>query len=105
MRQRNPTKARLDVYIADDCWSCTETERLVSKVTVEFPSIAVQTIHARTGRWPDFVFATPTYVLDGRVISLGNPGWQELHELLSNALNLINKLKQAQHAKQATIKG
>lgn len=81
---------KLDVYIADDCWSCTETGRIVSKVMDEFPSISVETINAETGRWPSYVFAAPTYVLNGRVISLGNPGWQQLRDQLRTALRQAN---------------
>jgi hypothetical protein len=31
---------------------------------------------------PDEIFATPTYVLNGRVVSLGNPRPEKLQELI-----------------------
>lgn len=70
--------AKLEVYVSGDCWSCAETYRIVDKVALQFPEVMVDVVEAGTGRWPNYVFASPTYVLNGRVISLGNPGWEEL---------------------------
>jgi hypothetical protein len=32
----------LHVYIADDCWSCQETRRIVADVIGQFPEIRVE---------------------------------------------------------------
>ncbi len=36
---------------------------------------------------PDNVFAVPTYVLDGRIISLGNPHREQLFAKISSAVS------------------
>lgn len=74
----------LHVYIADDCWSCQETRRIVADVTGQFPEIRVE-LRDMNQDWPDDVFAVPTYVLNGRVISLGNPTREELRQKLTVA--------------------
>lgn len=75
---------KLEVFVTDDCWTCDETDRIVSKVAVDFPTVDVEVINARTGRWPNNVFASPTYMLNGRIISLGNPSWATLCQQLAS---------------------
>lgn len=66
----------LEIYIAPDCFGC-ETARNLALVV---QSLARADLEVRLLDLsnpavirPDTVFAVPTYVLDGRVISLGNP--------------------------------
>ena len=76
---------KLQVYISDDCWTCEESRRIASDVSTRFPDVMVELLDlARVQRPPD-VFATPTYVLNGRVISLGNPIRTELWRKLETA--------------------
>jgi hypothetical protein len=79
---------KLQVYIADDCWSCEETRRIVADVTPDFPSVLVEFLDMARSDRPDSVFAVPTYLLNGRVISLGNPTRHALSEQLSKELNM-----------------
>jgi hypothetical protein len=72
----------LHVYIADDCWSCQETRRIVADVTDQFPETQVELRDMNQDK-PEYVFAVPTYVLNGRVISLGNPTREELFQKLT----------------------
>jgi hypothetical protein len=83
------TKQTLHVYIADDCWSCQETRRIVADVADRFPEIHVEMRDMDLGK-PDDVFAVPTYVLNGRVISLGNPTREELVQKLAAVQELVN---------------
>ncbi len=83
------TKQTLHVYIADDCWSCQETRRIVADVAGRFPEIQVELREMDQDK-PDDVFAVPTYVLNGRVISLGNPSHEELHQKLAAVQQLVN---------------
>ncbi len=73
---------KLEVYISEDCWSCAESERIVADVIDHFPNINVQFLDMSTTQQPENVFATPTYRLNGRVISLGNPTREELYQKL-----------------------
>ena len=76
---------KLQVYTSADCWSCQETERIVSDMTSEFPDVAFEMLEMEAVQLPDNVFAVPTYVLDGRVISLGNPTRADLRQWLHSA--------------------
>jgi alkyl hydroperoxide reductase subunit AhpF len=70
---------KLDVYISIDCWTCQETERIVSDVASQLPDVTVEMIDLNeVGDKPDGVFAVPTYVINGRIVSLGNPTREEL---------------------------
>jgi alkyl hydroperoxide reductase subunit AhpF len=76
---------KLEVYIAAECWSCQETERIVADMRSQFPEIAIEMLDSATIVMPENVFAVPTYVLNGRVISLGNPTRESLSRQLSAA--------------------
>ena len=70
--------AKLEIYVSVECWTGGETDRIVAETRLNYPDVDVQVINGAAGAWPSYVFATPTYVLNGRVISLGNPEWQRL---------------------------
>jgi len=63
----------LTVYISDDCWSCEETNRILDEIAPRFPALAVELVNTQQEPMPEGVFAVPTYLLDGKIISLGNP--------------------------------
>ncbi|MGD2078734.1 MAG: hypothetical protein PVH18_10145 [Chloroflexota bacterium] len=77
--------ARLDVYISDNCWSCNVTREIVAEIGPQFPSITIELRDIGDERRPSCVFATPTYVLDGRTIFLGNPTPEQLQHKLEDA--------------------
>ncbi len=67
---------RLDIYVAPDCFGCDTARELAGKLqTLALPNVQVQLIDlsAPGSVRPDIIFAVPTYVLDGQVVSLGNP--------------------------------
>jgi hypothetical protein len=70
---------KLDIFVVDDCWSCEESHRIAAEARLRFADAVEVTLHdlERDPR-PPTVFAAPTYLLDGRVISLGNPRPEEL---------------------------
>lgn len=73
---------KLEIYISDNCWSCEESQRIASRVRQEYSGVEVELIDLDSQAKPSYVFAVPTYVLDGTVISLGNPSFEELGEKL-----------------------
>ena len=77
----------LDIYIANDCWTCEESRRIARRVEVRFPEIDVHLISLDNAERPSYVFAAPTYVLNERVAFLGNPRWHELEQKLVAALS------------------
>lgn len=83
-----PGRASLRIYVSQHCWSCEEALRLADLVKTDFPEVSLEIVDFKDGEGanPDGVFAVPTYVLDGRIISLGNPSAGELFTRLSKAL-------------------
>ena len=73
---------KLKIYVTDDCWSCEESRRLAAEVRASVRNVEVELVDLNSGSRPSYVFAAPTYVLDGKVIFLGNPHWEELQEKL-----------------------
>lgn len=76
-KRKRPT---LRIYIRRHCWSCEEAIRLADEVRRRFAGINLELIDldAEGSRNIDNVFAVPTYVLEGRIFSLGNPAPDEL---------------------------
>lgn len=75
----------LQVYIAEDCWSCQETRRIVADMQRQFPEVVFELCDTTHTPLPELVFATPTYVLNGRIIALGNPTRELLRQKLMDA--------------------
>ena len=73
----------LTVYTAKDCWSCAETERILDEVAPQFPELKLCRVETGQEPLPDKVFAVPTYLLDGQIISLGNPTREALIQRLA----------------------
>ena len=77
---------KLQVYVKEDCWTCAESRRIVAEIAPQFPQISVELVDMETPNRPQDVYAVPTYVLDGRIISLGNPYRDELRREIKEAL-------------------
>ena len=77
--------SELHVYVTNDCWSCEEARRIVAEVKPLFPHIQIGLRVVSDERRPSEVFATPTYILNGRTIFLGNPTEKELSRKLKEA--------------------
>ncbi|MCA1602002.1 MAG: hypothetical protein LC776_10300 [Acidobacteria bacterium] len=78
----------LRIYIAEHCWSCAEAIRLAGEVRERFANLKLELIDLdkEGDRNLDDVFSVPTYVLDGRTISLGNPAPDQLFNRLAEAV-------------------
>ncbi len=66
----------LEIYVAPDCFGCETARNLAGVVrALDWPNLEVRLLDLSSPgvTRPATVFAVPTYVLDGRVISLGNP--------------------------------
>lgn len=76
---RRAPHATLQVVVSRDCPTCEESRTVVLEMHERFPLLEVELIDLDAGNpVPDGVVATPTYLLDGRVISLGNPRREDL---------------------------
>lgn len=81
-------RPRLDVYVASDCVGCAAAHAMTTRVRTEFPRVAVELfdLDVSSIRPPAVVVAVPTFVLDGRVISLGTPSWEQIASQLDAAI-------------------
>ena len=80
-------KSVLKIFVRDDCSGCIEAQRIAAWVTQAFPQLKVELIdighpHAIV---PDAVFATPTYMLNSRIVCLGNPSQAEVARWATDA--------------------
>ncbi len=82
-------KPRLEIYVDDHCFGCEEAVALGSKVADRFPGIDVEVrqLNDEEG-WPEAVIAVPTYLLEGRVLSLGNPDPDWLYDQMEETLGV-----------------
>jgi alkyl hydroperoxide reductase subunit AhpF len=79
----------LEVYVSTECSNCGEAVRLAAEAAARYPRVIVQVIELEglDGKPPpDQVVAVPTYLLDGRVVSLGNPYPEDLFSQLRAAV-------------------
>jgi predicted thioredoxin/glutaredoxin len=78
----------LEIYVEAGCHSCVRALELAAEVIRLYPKLIVEVVDISQTESivPDSVFAVPTYVLDGRVVSLGNPSQDELSALIESAL-------------------
>ncbi len=78
----------LDIYVTEQCFGCDEARHLADTVASRFASVLVRVVDLadEPGTRPDAVVAVPSYVLDGRVIALGNPRQAELFSDLARFL-------------------
>ena len=82
-----PRMITLQVYVEEGCWSCAESRRIAADMGLQFPEVRIELLDVTNVARPDAVFAVPTYVLDGRVIFLGNPYHHDLRRHLQAALD------------------
>jgi hypothetical protein len=65
---------RLEIYITDQCTNCREAV-VIAEQAGGIAGLEVTVVNLDTPGQPvpPQVFATPTYILNGLVVSLGNP--------------------------------
>jgi hypothetical protein len=81
---------RLDIFVTPGCLRCDMALALADSIRARaIPAVEVRLIDlsAPGAERPDAVFAVPTYLLDGQVISLGNPEETWLIEQLAASAN------------------
>jgi hypothetical protein len=78
----------LDVYVSAHCWQCFVARQLAEETQTKFANLIVNVIDLDKPDTlkPAFVFAVPTFVLDGQVISLGTPTREALDQRIYQAL-------------------
>lgn len=76
--------AHLQIYVSAHCPNCQKARNIFEALRVEFPEVICTLVEDQAaGEWPSAIIATPAYVLDGKLISLGNPDADDLRALLA----------------------
>jgi thiol-disulfide isomerase/thioredoxin len=78
----------LKIFVAEDCPSCLEARVIAGRIAQDYPDHIVEVIDISDNRAvvPDTVFATPTYMLGNRIVSLGNPRPDEIVRWFQQAI-------------------
>lgn len=83
--------AVLRVYVDEGCFACEHALEVAERVRRDLPAVEVQIInlHLATEQdRPEEVFAVPTFTLDGAIVSLGTPTWEDLTAKIEAVLAL-----------------
>lgn len=80
--------AVLQVFVKDGCILCARSLHLAEQCREMFPALTVEVVDLSSDgdAKPDDVFAVPTFVLNGRVICLGNPSLPALSTAIAETL-------------------
>ena len=78
----------LEIYVDEGCLGCRRSLELAEHVRKRFPGVDVRVINTGEpgGEYAHLVLATPTFILNGRKMSLGNPSPAQLDEAILSAL-------------------
>lgn len=74
-------KPTLRVFIAQHCPSCAEAVGIANSIQENYAqslNVEIIDIADKQAQIPEKVFATPTFMLNDRIVSLGNPGPRDI---------------------------
>jgi predicted thioredoxin/glutaredoxin len=84
---REESTMHLDIYVTDQCTNCGEALLMAGRArTIAGLKVAIINLDQPGQPIPSHVVAVPTYMLDGKVASLGNPEREEFLYMLRTAL-------------------
>ena len=65
---------RLQIFVSQHCASCSHSLALARSVASYYPDVGVEVVDLDdpTSEKPTAVFAVPTFLLDGRLLCVGN---------------------------------
>ncbi len=81
-------KPILKIFVIEDCPGCVEARRIAAWVAQNYANLKVEIIDLNAPEVvvPEAVFATPTYMLNNRIVSLGNPSPAEVARWADEAM-------------------
>jgi thiol-disulfide isomerase/thioredoxin len=84
-------KPILKIFITENCPGCDEALNVAAHMEQDYADvIAVEVINITDAQniIPEAVFATPTFMLNDRIVSLGNPSPKEIRAWIEDATTL-----------------
>ncbi len=81
-------KPVLKVFVAEHCPGCNEARTVVTRIERDYPDITVEIVDINDSQVviPEAVFATPTFMLNNRIVSLGNPHPDQIARWVEEAM-------------------
>ncbi len=77
----------LILYADLGCVTCQRSRDLLDDIALVYPNLDVQVVEVdETKPLPSEIIAVPTFVLQGQVISMGNPTLEELTAIVGEAV-------------------
>lgn len=78
----------LKVFVIEHCSNCDEARAIAGRIDRTYPEVQVEIIDISQPQVvvPDAVFATPTFMLNGRIVSLGTPYPEEIARRVEEAI-------------------
>jgi hypothetical protein len=87
----------LTIYVDQGCFGCSRARQIADEIEQSHDSIDVSVVDLSEGSpLPDEVIAVPAYVLDGRLVSLGNPYLSEITAMIERGLTEERRLRGAE---------
>ena len=73
-------KPVLKIFVTEHCSGCVEALHIAAEIVQNYPHLGVEVINLNAPDViiPEAVFATPTYILNDHIVSLGNPSLSEI---------------------------
>ena len=74
-------KPLLRIFVAEHCSGCKEALDIARSIKQEYPhtfTVEVVDVTRSLADIPESVFATPTYMLNNKIVSLGNPRLEDI---------------------------
>ncbi len=80
----------LEIYVTAHCSSCDYAHEVAAQIQSDYPHVDVRIIDIeQVEKLPESVFATPIYLLNGRVWSLGNPSAEKIQQSFSPSMQAL----------------
>ena len=78
----------LRIFVTEHCPGCIEAQQIAIWAAENYTHLKVELIdmNAPEAVVPEVVFAAPTYMLNDRIVSLGNPSRAEVVEWVKKAV-------------------
>ena len=83
----------LKVVVSTHCFGCEKAIRLSMIAAERFPNISVDVVNLekQLDAKPSQIVAVPAYLLDGKLIFLGNPREEELFSVIAKQSNAFGQ--------------
>lgn len=80
----------LEIYVTAHCSSCDYAREVAEEIQSNYAHVDVRIIDIeQVETIPESVFATPIYLLNGRVWSLGNPSAEKIQQSFAPSMQTL----------------